>query len=138
MNSSALALGSLVIIIIAWVGLSFVRGATARYFRRVAESYEDYYSAAAAGAEDAPPPAKWNFRSHELEPISPDDPNIRVDSSGMAYGLISEAEERQLPLWIAGLAVGKRLLDISPVLFHSIFAVVTLLLAFLWWRLHSG
>ncbi len=139
MNASSVVLVILTLVLLLWIGLSITRTATTRYFQKVSAAYDTYYQANRSEAGEMPPPARWDFGKGKLVPIPPEE--IAVDSSSvspdpehsfypeaqqMQVHLVREGEAAPAPFWVLGLAFGKKLARISPLLFHGGFAALAI------------
>lgn len=141
MNASTVALVALTLVLLLWIGLSIARTASTRYLQSVAAAYEAHYQSFRDNEAGEIPPVQWDFTKGKLVPIPPDE--IVLDSSPAISGrerssdvqasqvqvhLVSKDAAPLVPFWVSGLAVGKKLAKISPLLFHGVFAGIAIAL----------
>ena len=146
MSASNLALSALIVVVLAWVGLTvWQQTALARVeqmspkIRAAADSLSERYQARG----ELPPPVYWSLRDERLVEYPAEEVTWTEGTGETPAGVAapqfatvssSTSGGERWPVWAWGLAVGY----VPRLLFHSLFAGLVVGLTLLWIRLRAG
>ncbi|WP_420457591.1 hypothetical protein [Rubrivirga sp.] len=146
MSASTLASAALLLVVLAWAGLTVWNSAArARLDRMKPEIGAAFQAHAASYAErgELPPPVYWDFRRGRVAEYPPGVAEVvrgegAGDSEvGFAVATVVRAdavEGERWPVWMWGVGVG----FVPPGLFHGLFGAASAALLVLWLRLRAG